>query len=583
MGVPGLYRVILNRYKKTHYWNPDEIIDYLYIDFNVLLYQCYEKIPKNSINIDNLLINEIIKSMNHLICHITRPNKLVYIAMDGPAPKCKIIRQRERRYKRQYEMQIKQQIQEKYGVYEKENWDTNYFTPGTPFMYLLGGKLRKAIVDGEFNKHNKEIQIILSDSNLAGEGEHKLLNHINTADICKTDSICIYSNDGDLLILANKFPDFNITLLTNVNMSIDVMKQYYEKNEFVYFSIKEFQKAFLKEIDLENKEPQRIITDYIFYTMFGGNDFVKPLPFLKMRYTYSFTILLNIYKKISAERNDYLITDTYQLNDPFFREFIKELSLIEFNKIKIQQKKINSYETQNKYENNSWENEFSNYQHRYYYDKNHPEFEKHKNLFEKFTTIITDQQMSYTHQWKKTYYEYFFALDGNDDSDSDVKEYFDGIHNICIKYIKSLIFAFRYYVTGLPSWNWYYPYHVAPLPSDINRVLKKITDVNQYDRFKYGQPYKPFYQLMSVLPPNNTILPEDYLWYMRHKNSPIKRMFPTEFNLEIVSGEKYIYSEPILPLIDDIELINCVNKTPLTREEKKRNAIHSKEFIYQKK
>ena len=47
---------------------------------------------------------------------------------------------------------------------------------------------------------------------------------------------------------------------------------------------------------------------------------------------------------------------------------------------------------------------------------------------------------------------------------------------------------------GVASWTWYYPYHYAPMVSDMTAV--GAVDV----AFKYGEPFLPFEQLLAVLP-----------------------------------------------------------------------------------
>ena len=56
----------------------------------------------------------------------------------------------------------------------------------------------------------------------------------------------------------------------------------------------------------------------------------------------------------------------------------------------------------------------------------------------------------------------------------------------------------KYYKFGIPSWDWYYPFHQAPHLSDLIYIIRQV-NVNKF-KFKKNVPLKTFEQLLAVLP-----------------------------------------------------------------------------------
>lgn len=70
-------------------------------------------------------------------------------------------------------------------------------------------------------------------------------------------------------------------------------------------------------------------------------------------------------------------------------------------------------------------------------------------------------------------------------------------HKIILKYIEGLDFYCRYYFKGLPSWNWYYPFHYTPLLADVHFYIQS----NKLNlAIPKSEPFDPFEALMFMLP-----------------------------------------------------------------------------------
>lgn len=555
MGIPGYARIIIKKYPKIY--NKTENVNFLFMDYNSLMYfvknnlmdkenKLYEIGKLSDTKYEKILINKILDYTKHIITDIVKPNKLVYIALDGTPPFAKMVQQRLRRFKKKKDYDIEKLV---YGK-NKKQWNTNNFTPGTNFMFNFSNKMQKFINDNNFSTHlDRNLRVIFSDSSVPGEGEHKLIPYIRKLKVKNTDTFGIYGMDADLIVLS-MLTDKNIFIINETDNRFTN-----DTSEFMSLNVNMFKNYFMKELELDNYDHNNIIHDYVFLTFLGGNDFVKSIRFLKIR-DGGLDIMLKIYKKILNNRKDFLITNDFNINSDFFKQLINDLSNIEDSNLKIIQKKINSFKHNHSYDPDDEKEKIkSYYQHTFYYDEVNPYYKKLKPLFDK---------LNFLKKYKNNYYDLLFELNPITD---------DYLNTICKEYLISLIWTLKYYLTGkVPNWKWSYPFRAAPLLVDFNNYLSK----NNYDdEFKEEKPYLPLQQLMFVLPPTDKkILPKKYLNLMINDDSPIIEFYPDDFELDYLDGLKYIYSEPVLPDLDTDLIIDSIKKIKLTIKEKKRNKIN---------
>ncbi|MCJ1284596.1 5'-3' exoribonuclease 2 [Xylographa opegraphella] len=158
------------------------------------------------------------------------------------------------------------------------------------------------------------------------------------------------------------------------------------------------------------------------------------------------------------------------------------------------------------------------------------------------------------------YYEKKFGADPKD----------IGFRNeVARAYVEGLAWVLLYYFQGCPSWTWYYPYHYAPFAADFVDLDKMKVN---FDR---GVPYKPYEQLMGVLPAaSNQNLPEVFRSLMSDENSEILDFYPEEFPTDL-NGKKFAWQGVVLlPFIDMKRLLAAMNKKYplLSADEVARNA-----------
>lgn len=544
MGVPGLWPYIADNFPaaitnfdpttdETKRWE----FDYVYLDSNPLLHDSVRHIfnlntPKRlkdkyadlSYEEKETKVFEMFFAKILEVTAIVTPSKLLYIALDGPAPRNKLIQQRERRFG---SGQARVAEEARTGM---EVVNTSMITPGTEFMHHLSQfmywKLRTFI---HTDPYYKGVTILYDPPSNVGEGEHKIMDYIRSLPEKERleGTHCMFGPDGDLLFLTLSAHVSKIHLLREDKM--DNKLGYYDLVNSTVIS--EGLVKMLKQTQLIERKirtPFDVSNDFTLVGFFVGNDF---LPKIKMFHKLKdgLSKLFNTY--IGSSAKGFLLTKNNKIILDGFSRFVYTLSHSE-EKYLAQQASVTAPEP--KFLDNTL--------------LKHSKIEVGRNGVEIVASI---NMMGY----RESYYNKAGIAGKNKDRDFE-----NGIHQMCKEYFKNFVWAYLYYVETLPSWNQSYNWHYAPLMTDLATFLnnlRKLPDTHpsviEVMTFDKSTPALPFEQLLSVLPASShKLLPEPFRELMLDPDSKLNKAgyYPETFELDCEGKFKDYQCLTLLPFVD---------------------------------
>jgi 5'-3' exonuclease len=231
MGVPTFYRYIHEKFPKAvrDYievmpdgldaateadWsaepNPNGIeVDNLYLDFNGIVHNATHPEDRPAPSGFDAMMLEVFRRVDRIVL-AARPRRLLYLALDGVAPRAKMNQQRSRRFMavREAASQLRPSAldaaADEGGGGGK--FDHNAITPGTEFMLQLGKCLRYYCAERAARCPAwRRLTVILSDASVPGEGEHKIMEFIRQQRVrpgYDADTYhVVYGLDADLVML----------------------------------------------------------------------------------------------------------------------------------------------------------------------------------------------------------------------------------------------------------------------------------------------------------------------------------------------------------------------------------------------
>ncbi|KAJ6820904.1 5'-3' exoribonuclease 2-like [Iris pallida] len=682
MGVPSFYRWLVGRYPKIvenaveqqaetiDYSNPNphgREFDNLYLDMNGIIHPCFhpdeQLFPPSTFD---EVFAAIFEYIDRIFC-IVRPRKLLYMAIDGVAPRAKMNQQRSRRFQTAKEVELANIEEKKLSleferegkmvlpIEENEVSDSNVITPGTVFMAKLAEAL-KYYIRSRLNSDPgwESIKVILSDANVPGEGEHKIMSFIrlqrSTPGYDPYTRHCLYGLDADLIILALATHEINFAILredvlkcvphenvvasleTNLSRkeySIVKSRQWFvnlankgkvaPKKPYQFLNILTLREYL--ELDMDIVDPpckidfERIVDDFIFICFLSGNDFLPRLPSLEIN-EGAIDLLIYVYKQIFTKMGGYLV-DTRRMkgkNPATYIEvkrlerFILEVGSYEdkiFEKrYKIQQKRMErlyreKLEERSKNDMDSLDDSNGTTGNSNMSDilgslsqkckisesdqiskaarcgesdvlentkelrRKLKDFLRHSSDLFKNGIFDNDKVRLGYPGWKARYYREKFSACNSSEIETRRK-------TLVERFVEGLCWVLNYYFVGVCSWSWYYPYYYPPFASDFKGISCS------HVQFKVGDPFKPFDQLMAVLPSrSSSALPEIYRNLMDSEDSPIIGFYPEDFVVD-TDGKHFTWQGvPKLPFVEEEPLLaatkECERK--LMVDEKDRNTF----------
>ena len=468
MGIPSYFAHIIKSFSNIVQTSENIVkskikFDRLYMDCNSILYDCFN-------TSETELIRSTIERIEYYIDKIG-PRELVFIAFDGVAPFAKMDQQRTRRYRSLYESSI---LTDDVDLM-KPGFSTSLFTPGTAFMKQLSLEMQR-----HFGNKTAKYRIIVATPEEAGEGEHKLYDHLRKNPMTDSQVAAIYGLDADLIMLSLLHLQYasQLYVFREVPAFAHVLMSSKKDDELepCFLDILKLGNCISSTMGCRVPHKNRMF-DYVFLCFFLGNDFLPHFPSLNIR-TNGMQRLLDVYKEcIGNKQETFLLTQTTppKINWNQLHIFIKALASHEHTFI------LQEYAVRKKWDSRGFQERLQD----------------SPILFRQEEAYICPKETF----WEDRYYQRLLSPEKKSLEKED-------IHRICVNYLEGLEWVLTYYLEGCMDWKWKYNYHYPPLLKDLALIVPKIPTTFFYKN--KTKPFKSSTQLIYVLPPNlhKTVLPE---------------------------------------------------------------------------
>lgn len=527
MGIPSLFRVLVHDNPLLFHATPP-VCDVLYLDYNCLIHHVSR--VSNSAS-DEDVITQVVSYTRKLINDIVKPSELVYIAMDGPVPHAKMIRQRERRFRK---------TKTTPGAF-----DSTKITPGTEFMYKLSQRIISVISLSVFSCVKR---VVFSDSSIPGEGEWKIFQHLRS-EVPLNARVCVYGLDADLIVWSMASDRIANTVLCREN----------EEGALMFFELFESLRIMLHTYHGLDVLDKGVLLDIVLVLMLGGNDFVCPIECLKIR-NNGWEHLLACYVRFGKRLVDPM---TMCVDWKGFHLFLRDVSLHEDTlSKKMYTRQLRACHRNYEPSEDTDHIPFASLKHPLYrlYGKQSisiPYFDAHG-------------------VWKPAYYERIFG------HPFTIPGF---MTSICKDYVASIVWCWEYYTSpSVPSWTFVYEHIAAPCLTDVVFWYDRVFNDAVVSCFRSGRCLRPVEQLLCVVPLPSCahLLPDVIRHSLDILENPLYdlQVSNNECLLEPITGQKAIYAPPLIPRLDVSMVCHFVSlvEDRFNDRETNRNQLNTTPF-----
>jgi len=603
---------------------PDRHVDNFYLDMNGIIHPCTHGNNEDEIVVmdETAMFKKIFGYVDRLY-KIVRPRKLLYLAVDGVAPRAKMNQQRSRRFRASKEgEELSATILARDGYLpEGDKFNSNCITPGTDFMLKLSLAMRKWI---EFKQKTDPMwingaDVVFTGPDVPGEGEHKVMDYIRETKAMWNEeepekshphwkpelTHVLYGLDADLIMLGLVTHEPNFLLLRE-KMSVvmagrgrnkhqkkkDVLEYTWDDFELLEIRVlrQMFQIQFRKLAASENFDEEydvaRVIDDFVFMCMMVGNDFLSHCPHLEID-NGALSLMLNNYIDLLPGWGGYL-TDKEKIHPERFEQFVYHLAAFEEEHFKRRGHEEKESRFRLSAENETGEEDFYG---KWYGDIPTPDAIKSAKLEtapDPMLTISPEEKLRILKVEPRSYRDFYYQSKlhwspAEEDRTNtlikrraQVRDYLEGLH-----------WVLAYYHQGCPAWDWYFPHLYSPLCTDLVNLPEFYEESSEEDdggfktfNFEQTEPFPSLAQLLSVLPPQSAnLLPNPLSELMVHPSSPIAEFYPNEFTSD-ANGKRMSWEAVVqIPFIDGDKMLDVVNSVideekngeVLSVAERKRN------------